>query len=104
MSYLTKDQYEKKMQSLRHKNIQRLRKRNLRAEKYKYYPKIKMPSTSKLVLLGVFLICIEILLFSEYVMIAIGDASALYALIGIPAALIPICLGYYSKAKAETRA
>lgn len=33
-----------------------------------------------------------------------GDLSAMYALIGIPATIIPIVLGYYSKSKAENTA
>lgn len=101
MKYMNKEEYEHRLREIQARNITKARKRKLKREKYKYFPKLRLPSTSKLVLLGVFLICIEVLVFSQYAMIVLGDASALYALIGVPAALIPVCLGYYSKAKAE---
>ena len=101
MKYMTKEEYESKMNKIRAANLHKEMKMELVKERFKFFPKIKVPSTSKLVLLGVFLICIEVLVFSQYAMIVLGDASALYALIGVPAALIPVCLGYYSKAKAE---
>lgn len=101
MKLITEEEYKKKLEYLQLVNEHKKRKRELRAEKYKYFPKLRLPSTSKLILAGVFLMCFEVLAFSQYAMIVLGDASALYALIGIPAALIPVCLGYYSKAKAE---
>ena len=30
-----------------------------------------------------------------------GDLSAMYALIGVPVSLVPICLGYFNKSKAQ---
>lgn len=45
--------------------------------------------------------CFQIVLFCEYAIITLADASAMYALIGIPVALAPIIWGYYSKSKAE---
>jgi len=101
MRYMTKEEYIEKFKNLHARNVQIMRRRKLREERFKLFPKIKWPSTSKLVLWGVFLICIEMLAFSQYAMIALGDASAMYVLLGIPAALIPTCLGYFSKAKAE---
>lgn len=101
MGYMSKEEYDKQLQIVQNQNLDKLRRRKLRIEKNKYNFRIKVPSTSKLVLLGVFLICIEIIVFAEYAMIVLGDASAMYALIGVPAALIPVCLGYYSKSKAE---
>lgn len=66
--------------------------------------KLKKPSTSKLVLLGAVLICVEIVLFCEYMMLTTGDLSSMYVLIGIPASLSPVILGYYNKSKAENTA
>lgn len=66
--------------------------------------KKKLPSTSKLVLLIVFLMCIEILIFSQYAMLKLGDISAMYTLIGVPVALVPVCLGYFWKSKHENTA
>ena len=102
--YMSEQEYQKKLSKIQRNNEQKLRRRNLRKERFKYFPKFKLPSTSKLVLLGVFFMCFEVVAFSQYAMIALGDTSALYALIGVPAAIIPVCLGYFSKAKAENTA
>ena len=61
-------------------------------------------TTSKLALLAVFLLSIQIIIFCEIMINKYGDLSAMYALIGIPATIIPIVLGYYSKSKAENTA
>ena len=58
-------------------------------------------STSKIVLLVVFIMCIEILIFAEIMMNKYGDLSAMYALIGVPVSLVPIVLGYYHKSARE---
>lgn len=58
-------------------------------------------STSKIVLLVVFIICIEILIFAEIMMNKYGDLSAMYALIGVPTTLVPIIISYYHKSAKE---
>ena len=63
--------------------------------------KNKLPSTSKLILWGSVLLCLQIILFCEYMMIYTGDTSSMYVLIGIQATLVPIILGYYNKSKSE---
>jgi len=55
-------------------------------------------------LLVAFLLCLEIIIFCEYMMVKTGDLSSLYAMIGVASALIPLCLGYYFKSKAENTA
>ena len=101
MGYLTKTKYEIYMKRLKEINESKERKRKLKEEKQKYRTKLKLPSTSKLILLGVILLCLQIVIFCEYTMIVLGDTSAMYVLIGIPATLIPTIMSYYSKAKAE---
>lgn len=101
MWYISKNEFENRMKQLKAKNKSKELKQLLKAEKRKFAPKFKMPSTSKLILLGAVLLCLEIVIFCEYVMIRFGDTSAMYVLVGIPATLIPIIWGYYSKAKAE---
>jgi len=58
-------------------------------------------STSKLLLWGVIFLCLEIVIYCEFIMYSLKDTSALYVLIGIPAALIPVILGYFYKSKNE---
>lgn len=101
MRYLTDSQYQNQMKKIQMENKQKERRRRLRKEKNKYKPKLKLPTTSKLLLIGAVLLCLEIVIFCEYVMIKLQDSSSIYVLIGIPASLIPIILGYFYKSKAE---
>lgn len=104
MGYLSEKEYATRLKRVQMDNESKERKRKLREEKNKFRPKIKLPSTSKLVLLVVILLCLEIVFFCQYVMIEFGDISALYTLIGIPVTLVPTIWGYYSKSKAENTA
>lgn len=101
MGYMSEKEFNSRLKKIQDKNIEKERKRKLREEKLKYFPKFKLPSTSKLVLFAVFLLCIEIIIFCQYAMIVLGDTSALYVLIGVPVSLVPVVLGYYNKSKAE---
>lgn len=75
--------------------------RDLMLKRHDKITKRKPLSTSKLILLGMILLCLQIVFFCEYAMLTLGDTSAMYVLIGIPAALAPIIWGYYGKSKAE---
>lgn len=101
MKYITEKEYNALMKQAKARNASKLRLSKIKAEQDKYKKKFKMPSTSKIVLWAVILLNIEIILFVEHAMIKWGDFSAAYALIGIPATLIPTVWGYYSKSKAE---
>ena len=101
MKYISEKDYICQMKRIKAKKKKKKRINALNAEKRKMYPKLKLPSTSKLILAGVIFICFEIVIFCEYAIIRLSDTSAMYALVGIPATLIPIVLGYYNKAKAE---
>lgn len=99
---MTQREYQKKIQIERHKNQQAKMRQNIRniRNKRKKPHKLNL-SYSKFVLLGMIIMCLQIVLFCEYAIITLADASAMYALIGIPVALAPIIWGYYSKSKAE---
>lgn len=101
MRYISEKEYENRLRRIRLNNISKERKLNLKNEKNKGRQKIKLPSTSKLILLAVLLLNVQIIWFVEKAMMEWGDFSAAYALIGIPATLIPIIWAYYSKSKAE---
>ena len=98
MQHMTRTKFEKKLESLRRKNEIIKQKNELKAEKRKYK---KLPSTSKLLLLVVIFMCIEIIAFSQYAMIEFKDINALYTLIGVPVSIVPVALGYYYKSKSE---
>lgn len=100
VKYLTKQEYELELKKIKEKNQQIKMKQNLKAAKIKRFnvPKI---STSKLILVAVLLLNLQIIHFVEKAIMTYGDLSALYALIAIPATLIPTVWAYFSKAKAE---
>lgn len=101
MRYISEKEFNFRMKEIQKENLSRERARKLKDEKRKGKQKRKLPSTSKLILLGMILLCVQIVIFCEYAMMTLYDASSLYVLIGIPAALAPIIWGYYSKSKAE---
>lgn len=97
---MTSREYELELKKIKAQNRQIEMKRNLKAAKVKRFniPKI---STSKLILVAVLLLNLQIIYFVEKAIMTYGDLSALYALIAIPATLIPTVWAYFSKAKAE---
>lgn len=101
---ISEEEYNSRMKEIKERNESKERKRKLREEKRKYRLKLKLPSTSKLVLMAVFLLCIEIVLYCEYAMIILGDASAMYVLIGVPTTLVPTVIAYYIKSQKENTA
>ena len=100
VKYLTKQEYELELKKIKEKNQQIKMKQNLKAAKVSRFniPKI---STSKLILVAVLLLNLQIIYFVEKSIMTYGDLSALYSLIAIPATLIPTLWAYFSKAKAE---
>ena len=101
MIQLTEQQFQNRLNKIKERNERNEKYRLLKEELNKGKKRIQLPSTSKLILLVVFLMCIEVLVYCEYAMIALGNAEAMYALIGIPASLVPVCLGYFNKSKEE---
>lgn len=99
---MTKQEYNEKLKQIKERNKQIEMKRNLKEAKVKRF-QFKKPNTSKLIVFVVFLICLQILWFSEHMVNLTGDTSYMYALIGVPAALIPTILGYYAKASKENQ-
>lgn len=100
MEYLTEKEFKKKLKEAEKIQRQYEMRKQLRDAKRRI-PKFKKPSTSKLIVFVVFLICIEILWFSEYMVMRTEDTSFMYSLLGIPATLIPTLVAYYSKAAKE---
>ena len=101
MSYMSEREYKSRLKAIQEFNKNKEREMKLAKERNKYGFKLKLPSTSKIVLAITFLMCLQIMFFCEYAMLTSGDFSALYVLIGAPVTLVPIALGYMVKSKAE---
>ncbi len=100
---MTKREFDLRKQKLEDRNTEIKQLQALQTIKNRYRKKRKL-STSKIILVVVFVICIQILVFSEYAMLRFGDLSAMYALIGVPATIVPTVIAYFSKSKAENSA
>lgn len=100
MKYLTEKEFEKKMAQIQQKKRQYEMKKELREAKRRF-PKLKKPRTSKMVLWTVIALCIQILWFTEHMATTTGDTSFMYALVAIPASLIPTVLSYMKNSRVE---
>lgn len=98
---MTKSQYDSKLAKLQKRNEGIERKRKLREERFKYFPKLVLPSTSKIVLIVSAILCLEILAFCQYMIIKTGDTNALYAMVGAVFSFMGIVLGYFVKSTKE---
>ena len=101
MAYLSKEKYERQLAAIRIENASIARKRSLKRERLKSRRKIKLPSTSKLLLWTAVLLCVEIIWFCEFAFAVTKDTSFLYVLAGVPTTLVPTILSYYHKSKCE---
>lgn len=101
MRGITKEEFDARMEALKERNLSIERRRALRRERFKHLPKLKIPTTSKLVLIITAVLCVEIVAFCQCIMLVTLDLSALYAMIGVVASVTPVVLGYLMKAKAQ---
>lgn len=101
MIYMTKSQYDSRLAKAKRKNESIEYKRMLRAERFKYWPRFVMPSTSKIVLIIAAIICVEILIFCQYMILVTGDTNALYAMVGALVSFVPVVIGYMVKSTKE---
>lgn len=97
---MTQREYEKRVEKIKARNKDIEMKQNLKTAKIKRF-NWKKPRTSKMVLWTVIIICIQILWFTEHMATITGDTSFMYALIAIPASLIPTVLSYMKNSRVE---
>ena len=97
MVYMTKSQYDSKLAKIQKQNESKERKRKLREERMRYWPKFVLPSTSKIILIVSAILCLEVLIFCQYMIVKTGDTNALYAMVGAVFSFMGIVLGYFVK-------
>lgn len=97
---MTEQEYKQKEAKIKERNKNITMKRKLhRMKKSRFiFKKIR---TSKKVLWTIIVICLEILIFSEYMALKTEDTSFMYALIGVATTLIPTALGYFKMSDNE---
>lgn len=100
---MTEEEFERRSKEIDAKNKHKAQIDYLNSKK-EYLPKFRLPSTSKIVLLAVFVLCIQIVIFCEKMIVATGDMNGIYTLISVPVTLVPIVISYYSKSAKENTA
>ena len=101
MIYMSKRKFDTQMERVRRNNLSKERKRKLREERMKYWPKFILPSTSKIMLGISAFLCLEVLIFCQYMIVITGDTNALYTMVGALFSFMGIVLGYYVKSTRE---
>ena len=101
MIYMTKSQFDVKMAKVQRRNAGIEYRRRLREERMKYWPKFVLPSTSKIMLGVASILCLETLIFCQYMIITTEDTNALYAMVGALFTFMGTTLGYYVKSTRE---
>ena len=98
---MTKSRFDAKLAKAKARNESIEYRRRLREGCRQYWPKCVPPSTSKVVLIIVALLCVEILFFCQYMILTTGYTNALYAMVGTIATLATVVLGYMVKSTRE---
>lgn len=101
MKYLTEKQYIEKMKKIQRENRQKIMRESLRQEKKKYNYKPKLPSTSKLMAVYLFMILNVVLIYAMVAMWYFRDLSYLGVLITDVAAQVLTYFIYSKKATTE---
>lgn len=81
MKYITQSKFENELTKIRVRNKSYERKKLLKAEKNKYRNKIKLPSTTKLVMTYLFILLNTVLIYAMVAMWHFSDLSYLGVLI-----------------------
>lgn len=81
MKYITQSKFENELAKIRVRNKSYERKKLLKAEKNKYRNKIKLPSTTKLVMTYLFILLNTVLIYAMVAMWHFSDLSYLGVLI-----------------------
>lgn len=100
---MTDEQYNKKVEKARKIARDKVRKKKIHSIKHpnKQAKPRKHFEFSKIIVLVTFVMCMEVLIFSQVLLYKTMDTSALYSLIAIPTTLVPILFGYFNKSKQE---
>lgn len=100
---MTDEQYSKQVEKARKFARDKARRKKIKSIKNaeKHDKPKKHFEFSKIIVLITFVMCMEILIFSQVLLYKTMDTSALYSLIAIPSTLVPILFSYFGKSRAE---
>ena len=104
LKHIVETDYQRKLEKLKKKNIQKEYKKKIRQERIKYFPKLKI-ETSKFLALYLFILLNAIVIYAMVAMWKFADLSYLGVLISDIAAQVLIyaiyCMKAYNAKKSE---
>lgn len=101
MKYISEKEYNLRMKKIQSQNVNIERMQSLKKEQNKYRPKIKLPSTTKLMAVYLFVILNVVLTFAMVTMYQFRDLTYLGVLVTDVAAQILTFFIYTKKSLAE---
>lgn len=101
MKYISEKEYNSRLKHIQQMNVVRQRKQSLKEEKNKYKPKLKLPTTSKLMAAYLFVILNVVLIYAMVAMWVFMDLTYLGVLITDVAAQVLTYFIYAKKATIE---
>lgn len=101
MIYMTDSQYNSKLAKLQKRNEGIERRRRLREERMKYWPRFHMPPTSKIALWAGFLLMLEVIIFCQYLAIKNCDSTPLVGVVGGIGGWMSMFFSYNKKSRVE---
>lgn len=101
MRYITKSKFDAELAKINRRNESIKYNRQLREERRKYWPKFKMPPTSKIALWAGFLLMLEIVFFCQYMAIKFHDSTPLIATVGAIGGWMTMFNSYNKKSTIE---
>lgn len=101
MIYMSDAKFQAQMRKEKERNASRERKRQLREERMKYFPRFKKPPTSKLALWAGFLLMLEIIIFCQYLAITTNDTTPLVGVVGGIGGWMSMFFSYNKKSTTE---
>lgn len=101
MERLTEKQFQAALKRIQYENLYKERNRKLREEKNRLKPKFKLPSTSKMMAVYLFLIMNVVLIYSLVTMYKFGDLTYLGVLITDIVGQVLVYFVYILKSRKE---
>lgn len=101
MIYMSDAKFQAQMKKERERNLSRERKRLLREERMKYFPRFNKPPTSKIALWAGFLLMLEIIIYCQYLAIKTYDTAPLVGVIAGIGGWMSMFFSYNKKSTKE---
>ena len=101
MSYMSDTKFQAELKKAKRKNLSKERKRLLKNERRKHWPKMKKPSTGKIALWAGFFMMLEVIIFCQYLALKTYDAAPLVGVVSAIGGWMSMFFSYNKKSSIE---